>query len=448
MKVKSTIAALLLMVVAGVQTTWAQGFRVYKSDGTVAQFSFRTDSIVFYEDIGTDTDFGPFTPVNQCIAGTWYKSASDPLTFDADGTTNYMEGATYKFLPYQGTIVIYNAGKSPTSILKVHDLTADQMILSVLGNDDFSVLTRTIPSNPVTRITLTPKTLTMLRGKSASLMATALPVSADNKELKWSSSNPRIVTVTASDRYADVKAVEVGSCVIICSATDGSGVYAECPVTVQDSNEYVDLGLPSGTLWATCNVGADSPEKLGNSFAWGETEPKEDYLWDNYRHCMGSETTLTKYCWYSSNGYNGFTDNKKELDPEDDAATANWGSNWQMPSQEQMEELIYGGYVEILWTVLNGVNGMLFTSYSNGKSIFLPAGGFRSSEGIDNGESSNGSSDGISGNVNVAGDYWSRSIDLNNNYEPYYRYFCSDYRFGQSLYQRYYGRNIRPVRKQ
>ena len=75
MKLKNILATLLLLV-AGLQTAWGQGFRVYKSDGTVAQFSLRTDSIVFYDGIGTDEDFGPFTPVNQCIAKKWYMSKS------------------------------------------------------------------------------------------------------------------------------------------------------------------------------------------------------------------------------------------------------------------------------------------------------------------------------------------------------------------------------------
>ena len=69
-----TIFAVLLLLLVDIQVAWGQGFRVYQSDGTVLQFSLRTDSIVFYDGIGTDVDFGPFTSVNQCIAGTWYKN--------------------------------------------------------------------------------------------------------------------------------------------------------------------------------------------------------------------------------------------------------------------------------------------------------------------------------------------------------------------------------------
>ena len=75
-----------------------------------------------------------------------------------------------------------------------------------------------------------------------------------------------------------------------------------------NGHEYVDLGLPSGLLWATCNVGATKPEERGDYFAWGETTPKETYSWDNYKWCKGTGTTFTKYCSKSESGFEGFTD--------------------------------------------------------------------------------------------------------------------------------------------
>ena len=86
---------------------------------------------------------------------------------------------------------------------------------------------------------------------------------------------------------------------------------------------YIDLGLPSGALWATCNVGADNPEDYGDYFAWGETQPKDSYSWDNYLYGSGYNQ-LTKYCYDSYYGYNGFADTLTVLLPEDDAVTANW----------------------------------------------------------------------------------------------------------------------------
>ncbi len=171
---------------------------------------------------------------------------------------------------------------------------------------------------------------------------------------------------------------------------DGDGIVTSADVTeiynillgnVPIEHEYVDLGLPSGTLWATTNVGANSPEGYGDYFAWGETQPKEVYNWSTYAWCNGSRTTMTKYCTDSSCGYNGFVDNKTELDPEDDAATANWGKEWCMPSFYQILELI--DFTTSEWTSRNGVNGRLFTSNINGASMFLPAAGAWSSQLVD-----------------------------------------------------------------
>lgn len=138
--------------------------------------------------------------------------------------------------------------------------------------------------------------------------------------------------------------------------------------------ESVDLGLPSGTLWATCNVGADTPEGYGDYFAWGETTPKDTYNWLTYQHCNGSFNQLTKYCNNSNLGYNGFVDNLTTLEPIDDAATANWGSGWRMPTQAEWQELYDN--TNGTWHTRNGVKGWLLTA-TNGNSLFLPAAGCR-----------------------------------------------------------------------
>ena len=161
-----------------------------------------------------------------------------------------------------------------------------------------------------------------------------------------------------------------------------------------DSHEWVDLGLPSGTLWARCNVGADSPEDYGDYFAWGETEPKAVYNWGTYKWCRSSNIKLTKYCTKSSYGYNGFVDNKTELDAEDDAAYVNWGENWRMPTVDQFDELKTN--CSWTWTTQNGVKGRLVTG-PNGNTLFLPAAGGRTDSSLyDTG------SDGY---------YWSRTLD-------------------------------------
>ena len=143
-------------------------------------------------------------------------------------------------------------------------------------------------------------------------------------------------------------------------------------------HDYVDLGLPSGTLWATCNVGADSPEEYGDYFAWGETTPKSDYSWSTYKYGT-AEDQLTKYCNKGSSGKNGFTDNKTVLDAEDDAATANWGNGWRMPTREELAELYDG--CEFIFCTYPASNGLGITGAlligPNRNTLFLPAAGCR-----------------------------------------------------------------------
>ena len=191
---------------------------------------------------------------------------------------------------------------------------------------------------------------------------------------------------------------------------------------------YVDLGLPSGTRWATCNVGASTPTAYGNYFAWGETTPKETYNWSTYRYCNGSYGTLTKYCNNSIYGNNGFTDNLTTLEASDDAATANWGAGWRLPTNAEMNELINNCTVTL--TNQNGVNGRLFTG-PNGNSIFLPAAGNR-----EDSEFYGAGSGGI---------YWSSSLITDLPGRAWYLYFNSDDYIMGSNCSRYLGFTVRPV---
>lgn len=174
--------------------------------------------------------------------------------------------------------------------------------------------------------------------------------------------------------------------------------------TYEEGNaDWVDLGLPSGLLWATHNVGADAPEDYGDYFAWAETEPKDYYGWDNYKYCCYNygyySTGLTKYCTDSTYGWNGFVDNLTTLLPEDDAATVNWGIGSRMPTANEWSELI--NHCPSIWTTQNGVEGRLFTG-SNGNSLFLPATGFSSDS-----------------SVGSRGDYWTSSLTITNPDDAY-----------------------------
>ena len=206
--------------------------------------------------------------------------------------------------------------------------------------------------------------------------------------------------------------------------------------------EAIDLGLPSGIKWASFNLGASNPEEFGDYFAWGETEPyyssqdpltwnegkEAGYDWASYMWCMGSYSTLTKYCSDSSYGYNGFTDIKTILNPEDDAARVNLGGgSWRMPTKDDFTELRESCSWE--WTSMNGVSGRKVTG-SNGNSIFLPAAGDRVGTSLYC--------------MGSGGDYWSSSLDTGYPSYAWLVSFDSDDVVSSRFY-RYCGHSVRPV---
>ena len=188
---------------------------------------------------------------------------------------------------------------------------------------------------------------------------------------------------------------------------------------VEKPHEWVDLGL--SVKWATCNVGANAPEEYGDYFAWGEISPKENYIIQTYQY------------WTDYDGDGSWDSGEfAELgdiagNPQYDAATANWGSAWRMPTYSEQNELLNNCTWE--WTTLNGVNGRRVTG-PNGNSIFLPAAGSRL-----------GTS---SYNVGSNGDYWSSTPYEDDDYYAYYLYFLSD-SFVRRWDDRYYGQSVRPV---
>ena len=196
---------------------------------------------------------------------------------------------------------------------------------------------------------------------------------------------------------------------------------------VLDEHEYVDLGL--SVMWATTNVGAESAEEYGDYFAWGETEPKTEYTWANYKWNNGSDhTSLTKYCSQADYGYNGYTDTLTSLLLEDDAAHVNWGGEWRIPNRAEYQELI--DHCTWEWTTNNGIYGYLITSKINGNSIFMPLSGSILNTNLTNSQ--------------THGYYWLNSISTTYPYNADDLYFYST-KFGINAFSRYVGRPIRPI---
>ena len=194
-----------------------------------------------------------------------------------------------------------------------------------------------------------------------------------------------------------------------------------------ESNVIVDLGLPSGTLWAAWNVGATASEEYGDHFAWGENQTKRVYNWNTYKYYKAAASLLVKYYNKTGNGYGPSADNLTVLQAADDAATANWGVIWRTPTKEEWEELCQN--TTSVWTSRNGVRGLLFTAL-NGNSLFLPAAGYRwNSDICEKGSSVH---------------YWSSSLytDL-----PYYAWSFRVDEENNMLYggSRSYGKSVRAV---
>lgn len=198
------------------------------------------------------------------------------------------------------------------------------------------------------------------------------------------------------------------------------------PFGTLNGYEWVDLGLPSGLKWAKCNLGAKNPEDHGDYFAWGEISPKVNYAWSFYKFRLQMGNQNSKYC---GSGADGIVDNKFVLEDTDDAAFANWGKGWRIPTKEEYEEL--NTHCVFTWEDRLGTKGFKVTSKNNGQSIFFPAAGYFDKDGFYS--------------KDETGNYWSSSVTKGNRpYDAWELYFSKDNIFLNHDY-RHHGLSIRPV---
>ncbi len=212
-----------------------------------------------------------------------------------------------------------------------------------------------------------------------------------------------------------------GAMMVSFTACEKEDVESENATTI-NGHQAVDLGLPSGTLWATCNIGATNPEDRGDYFAWGETQTKENYTWDNYKfgtYKYSDGSGLTKY---------NLIDNKVVLDLSDDAAHVHWGGGWRMPTEAEQNEL----RTECTWEWDTHKQVFKVTG-KNGNFIFLPAAGLcKGTHGYGYGGT-------------AYGYYWSASCTYPYPQDAYTISFYASYLYEFSLEARYQGLPIRPV---
>ncbi|MBR4842967.1 MAG: Ig-like domain-containing protein [Bacteroidaceae bacterium] len=235
------------------------------------------------------------------------------------------------------------------------------------------------------------------------------------------------ITVTSD---GVIYAGSLGTCIVVAEL---GGFSAECTVNVCEPkyvDEYVDLGL--SVKWATCNLGASTPEEFGFYYSWAEIEPKMTYYSNTYKYCVNNSSyELTKYCVNPDYGYEGFVDNKTVLDMEDDAAHVNLQGDWRMPTDNEFHELL--DYCSWTYVNRNGVDGYEISSCVagyEGRSIFLPYAGLMYSNYF----------------YETSGArYWTNTLNGRNNASAYYLYFDQD-EYGVYSNSRFYGLPIRPVR--
>lgn len=209
-------------------------------------------------------------------------------------------------------------------------------------------------------------------------------------------------------------------------------IKEEIKYKVPTEAEAIDLGLPSGTLWAPYNIGAERPQDVGNYFAWGETtgynEGKTIFNDKTYKWCQGTFTSLTKY---NTDPKNGDVDNLTELELADDAAYVCWGSNWITPTNDQLKELVDPKNTTCSHTTMGKTAGMMIISNTNSNMLFIPfAGTYLDGDCYDLGE---------------GGYYWSRDLSSYNTISAFSASGSEDGWCQDSWANRWSGLSVRAV---
>lgn len=350
-------------------------------------------------------------------AQIFWTSSNEDVVLVSNGSTPAGDGS----IKPAGTIIAKNKEGQSVVTATVGSLSASCTVTVTSG----SIV-------PVQSISLNKTELALQVGQQFELIATILPENATTKQVSWASS-ARSYQLSLTDNGLSCVIGALAACeatITVRSADNPAQLYATCKVTVtggssgDSSEEVVDLGLPSGLKWRGWNVGASKPEEYGNYYAWAETSPKSNYSSSNYKYpATNIGDGMIVYKKYDSTPKHG--DGKTVLEAEDDAATANLGNGWRTPTFEEFKEL--REKCTWTWTSLNGVKGMQVKG-PNGKTIFLPAGGWYDKTTLNN--------------KTTYGSYWTatgygetaNAVDFVNNDKD------------MALVLRCEGRSVRPVK--
>lgn len=345
-----------------------------------------------------------------------WTSSNEDVVLVSNGSTSAGDGS----IKPAGTVIAKNKEGQSIVTATVGSLSASCTVTVTSG----SIV-------PVQSISLNKTELTLQVGQQFELIATILPENATNKQVSWASS-ARSYQLSLADNGLSCVIGALAECeatITVRSADNPAQLYATCKVTVTGGSsdpgeEVVDLGLPSGLKWRGWNVGASKPEEYGNYYAWAETSPKSNYSSSNYKYpATNLGDGMIVYAKYDSTPIHG--DGKTVLEPEDDAASVNLANGWRTPTFNEFKEL--REKCTWAWTNRNGVNGMLVTG-PNGKSIFLPGGGWYSNTTL-TGKTTYGSYWTATGSGDIA-----HAVDFANGYVD------------KAVLARSDGRSVRPVK--
>ncbi len=322
--------------------------------------------------------------------------------FMAASVTTPSNGAVAFDMQHMGALVMLQTDLGEAKTLTNVALKASTPAFVESGTIDLTAMDPHITSTASTNIHNLPlDNFTVAYNETSTIYFMMAPANLDGETLE----------ITLSDEDGEYIKYEVAGKDFVAGKAYAYTLTEDEKIGTSIPEYAVDLGLPSGTLWADRNVGATTPESYGDYFAWGETEPKPKgykgtYDWSTYKWCKGDMFSMTKYCTKS---LYGTVDGKTTLELEDDAAYINMGDKWRMPTLIEIEELL--NYCTCIWTTLNSVNGLMVTG-PNGNSIFFPASGVYNYSNLNN--------------TNSLGCYWSSTLYENNSSSVSYLNFNSE----------------------
>lgn len=491
-----------LLVSASISTLSAQDILVGDMNGdgelTISDVTNLVETITGKSSIKT---LNAISINNKKIAGTW-TSKSNTITFGENGTTKFANGSKYKYLSSEGIVIIYNSSGKAINVFNVLSITDDYMVISKSGDSDYEFyLKGNTYTNPSFQDIVTVSegiSFSINNSDSAfpwvknsgTLQPTNTGVNSSNSYITmqvsceedfvtsfdWevSSENFYDYLYYSVDGGSKIKysgkqnlqhkliQLKAGTHTIVfgyykdSNMGENEDIGRISNITIKkvsqigdyNGHDYVDLGLASGTKWATMNVGANNVTEQGKYYAWGEVSSKVNYSWNTYI------ATSPEICGKSNDPLKDFVypNTKAITSTMYDVAHTEWGGTWRMPTSAEFTELRNGCYWEwttnykgtpisgyIVYKVKNNADRGLYSfdqpalsaTYSTTDThIFLPASGLYSNGTINSN--------------NTYGYYWSSTSGANNAEYAYYFAFNNKH-IGWGEYSRYFGRSIRPI---